>query len=159
MATMPKTIGVFARLLTKEGKVRLQRRIEKGSIIPGKTFRGDWELPGGRIKEKDLQKALTLAVLKEELIREVKEELGIKIMVFPENPAIYRAIYEDPEKGICDWAFGITIPSGFWEENKKTKREIIDVNPDDLRDLTNRPKGDQGKSFATWLADAVRETK
>ena len=35
MATMPKTIGIFAGLLTKEGKLRLQRRIEKDSIIPG----------------------------------------------------------------------------------------------------------------------------
>jgi len=142
MATEPKTIGVFAGLLTSKGKLRLQRRTEKGSIAPGKTFKGDWELSGGRVKETDLRETLTLEVLKKELIREVKEELGILIEV-SSNFSIYRAVYEDPEKGICDWAFMIPIYPAYWNDNAKAKRETIDVNPDELRELANRPKGDQ----------------
>lgn len=140
----PTSIGVFAGLLTSAGKIRLQRRVEKGSIIPSKTFKGDWELPGGKVKERDLKKALTLDVLQKELIREVKEELGIVIMHHP-NPPLYLTIYENHEKGICDWAFMISIPTPpiYWDEKAKMKRETIDVNPVELRELADRPKGEQ----------------
>ena len=142
MATMPKTIGVFAGLLTREGKLRLQRRIEKDSLIPGKTYEGDWELSGGRVEEKNIKKALTLEVLQAELIREVKEELGILIKFRP-RPSIYRTIYEDPEKGICDWALMIPIPGPYWDEIQDMKRTTIDVDPSGLRELANQPKGNQ----------------
>lgn len=142
MTTMPKTIGVFAGLLTSQGKLRLQRRVEKDSIIPGKTYEGDWELPGGRIKEKDIKKALTIEVLGEELRREVMEELGIPIAI-PKKPSIYLAKYEDLEKNICDWALMIPILSRDWNENAKTKRTTIDVNPLELRGLAFRLKGNQ----------------
>jgi len=140
----PRTVGVFAGLLTNKGKVRLQRRIEKGSIIPGKTYEGDYELPGGRVEEKNLLKALTLEVLGKELIREVEEELGVVIKHHP-NPPLYLAIYEDAEKGICDWAFMIPVPSGpaYWDESSPTKRTVIDVDPEELRKLADEPKGHQ----------------
>ncbi len=85
----PKTIGVFAGLLTSEGKNRLQRRIEKDSIIPGKTFEGDYELPGGRVGETDLKKALTLDVLGWELVSKVKNDLGINIIIPPTRRFIW----------------------------------------------------------------------
>ncbi len=140
----PKTIGVFAGLLTREGKLRLQRRTEKDSIIPGKTYEGDYELPGGRIQEKKLEKALTLEVLGKELIQKVEEKLGIVIKLHP-NPPLYLTIYEDVERGICDWAFMIPVPSppAYWDETVRVARTIIDVNPEELRVLAARPKGEQ----------------
>ncbi|MDO8424627.1 MAG: NUDIX hydrolase [bacterium] len=140
----PKTIGVFAGLLTEEGKVRLQRRIEKDSIIPGKSYEGDWELPGGRVQEKDIKKVLTRSVLEGELIQRVKAELGINIMMVPNSP-LYLAIFEDPGKEICDWAFMITVPPGvpYWDERARVQRTTIDVGPKELRELASKPKGEQ----------------
>lgn len=164
----PKTIGVFAGLLTIAGKIRLQRRIEKGSIIPGKTYEGDYELPGGRVEEKDLKKALTLEVLERELVREIKEELGIYIVTRP-NPPLYLAVFEDSAKGIRDWAFVMAVPPGdaYWNENAPMARKTIDVSPAELYELARQPKGQQllsgwGKrmcrmSLAVLLASEVPE--
>jgi ADP-ribose pyrophosphatase YjhB (NUDIX family) len=118
--------------------------LKKGSIIPGKTYEGDYELPGGRVEEKNLKKALTLETLEIELIREVKEELGIVIVPHP-APPLYLAVYEDPSREICDWAFMMSVPPGrpYWDENSPTKRTTIDVSPEELRKLANEPKGQQ----------------
>lgn len=140
----PKMIGVFAGLLTSTGKIRLQRRIEKDSIIPGKTFEGDYELPGGRVEEKDLKKALTLGVLEKELILRVGNDLGISIITYP-NPPLYLAKYEDPAKGICDWAFMMPVPPSpaYWDENAPTTRTTVDVSPAELYELAQQSKGQQ----------------
>jgi len=140
----PKTIGVFAGLLTSDGKIRLQRRIEKDSLIPGKTFEGDYELPGGRVGEKDLKKALTLEVLQRELVLRVKSDLGITIITHP-NPPLYLAVLEDAARGICDWAFAMPVPPppAYWDENAPTTRKTIDVSPFELYELAQQPKGQQ----------------
>jgi len=140
----PKTIGIFAGLLTSKGKIRLQRRIEKDSIIPGKSYEGDYELPGGRVEEKDLKKALNLETLKNELILRVEKDLGIAIRPCI-LPSVYLTIFEDPSKGICDWAFMVPIPPPpfYWNENAPTKRTTFDVSPQELYELARRPKGEQ----------------
>ncbi len=140
----PKTIGVFAGLLTSEGKIRLQRRIEKDSLVPGKTYEGDYELPGGRVGEKNLKKALTLGVLAKELVLRVENDLGISILIHP-NPPLYWTKYEDVAKGICDWAFAMPVPPllPYWDENALMVRKTIDVGPDELYELAQQPKGQQ----------------
>ncbi len=141
----PKTIGVFAGLLTSVGKVRLQRRIEKDSIIPGKSYEGDYELPGGRVGEKDLRKALTLEVLQRELVSRVENDLGITIKTLPPAPMLYLTIYEDMAKGVCDWAFMMPVPPPpvYWDENAPMTRKTIDVSPIELYELAQQPKGQQ----------------
>lgn len=144
----PKTIGVFAGLLDRNGKLLLQRRLEKSSLLPGKTFKGDWELPGGKIREKDILKALTMEVFWREMLREAKEELGVEIKTrYLRWPPLYLAVYTDEEKGINDWAFMIPIiSSGDWDgwyAPEGLKREVMYVEPQTLKEVANRPKGDQ----------------
>lgn len=138
------TVGAFFGLITEEGKLRLQRRQEKGSIIPGASFENDYELPGGGAEEKDLGKLLTFGGLAEEAARELKEELGGRLYYFPPvNTPIYRAVFLNKEKGVEDWAFMTPVPPGYWDERSTVKRETLDVNPDEIRELANRPKGEQ----------------
>ena len=142
----PKTIGVFAGIINKEGKLLLQQRIEKRSIIPGKSYKGDWELPGGKVKEGSLRHALTLEVLTKELIREVKEELGLKLDAI-EPPYIYLTVFVNEEKGINDWAF--MFPVFIDRTSVKLKRKVVWVDPSELRELANRPK-EEGQLLSGW---------
>ncbi len=144
MAKKKITVGAFFGLITKEGKLRLQRRIEKGSrVLPGISFQGDFELTGGGVKEKDLSKVLTFSSLFMEAVRETIEELGI-IVLPPQQPfPLYRAVFVNTARDTEDWAFMIPVLSEYWNETAKMKRETIDVNPDELRELANRPKGEQ----------------
>lgn len=57
------TVGVFVGILNEEGKLLLQRRIEKDSIIAGKSFFGDYELPGGGLNEEGYKRLFYGAVL------------------------------------------------------------------------------------------------
>ena len=72
------TIGVFAAIMNGKGKVLLRRRTEIPSIIPGKSYKGCWELPGGGVRITD---DMPYSHLVNELVREVAEEVGIVIIV------------------------------------------------------------------------------
>lgn len=131
----PDTIGSFLCLLTKEGRVRYQMRTEKKSLVAGISYKGDFELPGGEVQEKDLKKALTPGVLLEEAIRETKEELGIVVSrdvgkrVYP---GFYRTVFVNPKDGKVDWAFATVAWPCYWDETTEVKRKIVDVSPDEL---------------------------
>ena len=48
MEKISTTVGVFAGILDQTtGKLLLRQRVEEDSIIPGKSFKSNWELPGG----------------------------------------------------------------------------------------------------------------
>jgi len=129
----PDRVGAFLGLITTEGKVRYQMRIEEQSIT-GISYKGDFELPGGRVKEKDLKKVLTPEGLLKEAIRETKEELGLVVeKLMPQY--LYRTIFENPKTGKVDWAFVIPVFPAFWDETAEVKRKIVDVNPDELEVL------------------------
>ena len=71
------TVGVFAGVINANtGMMLLRRRLETGSIIPGQSFKGNWELPGGGVMETE---KVSYDYLTSELAREVLEETGIKI--------------------------------------------------------------------------------
>lgn len=134
----PDSVGVFLGLITKEGKVRYQMRIESSSPITGISYKGDFELPGGGAEEKNLSKLLTPEGLLEEGIREVKEELGIIVVLSPPPDLplywapLYWAPYDNPKNGKIDWAFMIPILPVFWDETAEVKRKIVDLNPKHL---------------------------
>ncbi len=136
LSKKPDSVGVFLGLITKEGRVRYQMRIEDDSSVTGISYKGDFELPGGLAKEKDLSKLLTPKGLIAEGIREVKEELGI-IVSLPllANPPLYWASYENPKNGKVDWAFMIPILPLYWDETVEVKRKIVDLNPRQLEVL------------------------
>ncbi len=83
------TIGVFGGIINKEGKLLLRRRTETSSIIPGKSFKGNWELPGGGVEVED---NMSYSHLAESLEREIYEELGIELSIDP-MPAMYPVFY------------------------------------------------------------------
>ncbi len=130
------TIGAFLGLVTEEGKVRLRMRTEKGSVL-GKnvSYKGDFELPGGGVKQKDLNKVLTMQGLFKEAIRETKEEIGDVILgnineLIIDGP-VYRAVYKFPDGKKEDWAFMIPIPPECWDEDVqilKKGAKTVDVN-------------------------------
>lgn len=83
------TIGVFGGIINKEGKLLLRKRTETSSIIPGKSFEGNWELPGGGVDVKD---NMSYSHLVESLKREIYEELGIELSI-DLMPAMYPVFY------------------------------------------------------------------
>jgi len=128
----PDSIGVFLGLITKEGKVRYQMRIENSSPITGISYKGDFELPGGGAEEKNLSELLTLEGLIVEGTREAKEELGIVVLLPPEEFPLYWAPYENPKNGKVDWAFMLPVLPKFWDETAEVKRKIVDLKPGHL---------------------------
>jgi len=130
----PDSIGVFLTLITREGKVRYQMRIEEKSLT-GISYKGDFELPGGGAEENDLKELLTPEALLKEGIRETEEELGI--VVESDTPVLYlyRTIFENPKSGEVDWAFAIPVASGYWDEMLEMRRKTVDLNPDQLNTL------------------------
>lgn len=128
----PDSVGVFLGLITKEGKVRYQMRIESSSPITGISYKGDFELPGGGAEEKNLSELLTLEGLIMEGTREVKEELGIEVLLPPNDIPLYWAPYENPKNSKVDWAFMIPVLPKFWDETAEVKRKIVDLNPKHL---------------------------
>jgi 8-oxo-dGTP pyrophosphatase MutT (NUDIX family) len=131
LSKKPDSVGVFLGLITKEGKVRYQMRIESSSPITGISYKGDFELPGGGAEEKNLSELLTPEGLLDEGIREAKEELGIVVLPPQEFP-LYWAPYQNPKNGKIDWAFMIPILPSFWDETAEVKRKIVDLNPKHL---------------------------
>jgi len=130
----PDTVGSFLGLITKDGKLRLQMRTEKGSSITGISYKGDFELTGGGVKELDLRKVLTPQCLLDEAIREAREELGI-VVATPTYFCLYRTVFENPKTGKVDWAFMIPIYPILWNDTSEMKRKTVDVDPDQLNVL------------------------
>jgi 8-oxo-dGTP pyrophosphatase MutT (NUDIX family) len=87
-------VGVFAGILNSKGKLLLRRRTEVDSIIPGKSFKGNWELCGGGIMETDEQ-SIPYNYAVKELKREVEEEVGVKISI-PQMPPFYSVMFKGP---------------------------------------------------------------
>lgn len=132
MGKVKATIGVFAGIINEEGKILLRRREEIDSIT-GKSYKGDWELPGGGVVEAE---KITYDHLVKELIREVKEEIGISISVDP-MPEMYPLLFKGPQG--YDLALVVPIRSN----KKPSKGETIYVSPKELKELAEKPKGQQ----------------
>ncbi|KPJ55463.1 hypothetical protein AMJ49_07105 [Parcubacteria bacterium DG_74_2] len=138
------SIGAFRGLITSKEKLRMQMRIGEGSMFgPNVSYKGDFELPGGAVEEKDLKKVLTRLGLAEESARETEEKLGISVSGLGE-PSFYRAVYVYPN-GNEDWAFMISTPPKSWDEKVEMKRKTIDVDPDQLDVLGELNKVVSGK--------------
>jgi 8-oxo-dGTP pyrophosphatase MutT (NUDIX family) len=132
------TIGLFAGIFDENGKVLLRKRKREDPDIPC-PYEGDWELPGGTLEEENIWKAKDERIISEELAREIKEEMGITIQI-SFMPAMYPAVSISKEKRRIDFAF--VIPIGTIKE-EPTKGENIYVSPEELRELAERPEGQQ----------------
>lgn len=136
------TIGIYAAILNKEGKLLLIRRQEKSSIIPGKEFQRDLELPGGGIKKEETFAVGNETIIEKTLARLVKEKTGLEINISA-MPAMYPVVLAKkyPEKEVVDFAFVMIVQIGQWQG--EPKRETMWVSPAELRELAEKPKGDQ----------------
>jgi len=132
-------IGVFAGIINKtSGKLLLRRRTEEGSILPDKSFTGNWELPGGGVQEAE---KISYAYLSQELTREVKEELGIDVRIDP-MPDFYPAPFKGPN------GYDLALVTAIFVDNAIVPNgDFIWVNPEELDQQAKdfiAPKKDQG---------------
>jgi len=146
MAKVSTTVGVFAGILDQvTGKLLLRRRVEENSIIPGKSFKGNWELPGGGVMEAE---KIPYNHLPKELAREVDEEVGITISIDPMPP-----FYAIPFKGPAGYDLAMVTP--ITASASPTKGETIWVSPNELEELAkdfapaDRNRGIDGKGIVS----------
>jgi mutator protein MutT len=91
-------VGIGAIIVNSEGKMLLAKRGRKA-----KNEKGKWEFPGGSVEFGD--------TMKETIIREMKEELGIEIEPLEHLPAIDHIIPSDGQHWVTS-AFISRIVSG-----------------------------------------------
>jgi len=146
MEKISTTVGVFAGILDQtSGKLLLRRRVEEDSIIPGKSFRGNWELPGGGVM--DMEK-IPYNHLLNELVREVDEEVGVPISVDPMAP-LYAVFFKGPA------GYDLAVVTPVVTSSSPTKGETIWVSPDELEKLAkdfapaDKKKGIDGKGIVS----------
>ncbi len=148
------TIGVFAGILTVNGKLLLRRRVESDSIVPGKSFKGNWELPGGGVMKEETFEATNETVIPKALAREVKEKAGLEIEM-TSMLAMYPAILakEYTKKEVVDFAFVVIIQPDQWRG--QLKGETMWVSPGELYKLArkfepaDRKTGKDGKGIVS----------
>lgn len=133
------TVGVFAGIFDENGRILLRKRDEDNSIIPSKSYKGDWELPGGTMEEDNMLRATNERIIGQELAREVEEETGLLIKVIS-MPTMYPTVHVNKGGRTADFAF--MIPVGVVKE-KPTRGEIVYVSPKELRELAERSKSGQ----------------
>jgi 8-oxo-dGTP diphosphatase len=76
---IPTLIVVAAALVDDQGQVLVQQR------LPGRSMAGLWEFPGGKVEEGETAEAA--------LVRELEEELGIKLDPRSLSPATFATTY------------------------------------------------------------------
>jgi hypothetical protein len=132
-AVIQPTIGVFAAIYNKEGKIPLKK------ITTGR-FAGEWDLLGGGVDANAASKSLDERIVNQELSRHVKEEGGMTIAVEP-MPPMYPAVL----KGGGDWAFVIPIIqyAEATPEGGLKKGEIKWVSPKEVEELAKVPEGER----------------
>lgn len=138
------TIGVFAGIINQEGKLLLRRRRETSSIIPGKSFKGCWELPGGGVMIVD---NMPYHHLVNELKREVKEETGVELKLEDPMPAMYSVFFGKNQD------LALVVPIRIYLE--QTKKETRWVSFDELNELArvykpvNKETGEDGEGLVS----------
>lgn len=123
------TVGVFAGIInSSDGRLLLRRRTEEGSILPGQSFRGNWELPGGGVTEGE---KIPYNHLIRELERELVEEIGASPPMEP-GPMFFTASFKNPKTGAYDLALvtPILVP-----EPRDLTGDTLWVSPGELNQL------------------------
>ena len=122
-------MGIYAGILNpeKEGKLLLRRRVEKHSIIPGKSFKGCWELPGGAVTATT-ESAIPYNYYLDDLIKNVKDRTGISLSS-PALPLMYLVLF----KGSAGYDLAGVVIAIMAQE--PTVEETIYVSPKELAQL------------------------
>ena len=88
-------IEVVAAVICRDGKILITRRLD-GAHLPGL-----WEFPGGKVEPGETLKAA--------LMREIREEVGVNVIVFDQCLSID---HEYPRKSVRLHFFNCAIISG-----------------------------------------------
>lgn len=105
-----KIMDVVACLIKEDGKILFAQRKK------GDSYGLLWEFPGGKVEEKEK--------LEEALIREIKEELGVDIVV---EDFIHTFEDENDNKKIVVHLFSCKIISGFVKPLECNKIEFLSL--------------------------------
>lgn len=97
-------VGIGAVIVNPEGKILLAKRGPKA-----KNEKGKWEFPGGSVEFGD--------TMKDTIIREMKEELGIEIELLDRLPVLDHILPEENQH----W-----VTSGFIAKIKKGEPKILE---------------------------------
>lgn len=147
MGKVSTNVGMYLGLLNlnKEGRLLLRRRVEEDSIIPGKSFKGNWELPGGAVEETDGKVAYNYPI--KEAVRETVEEVGVPVSVPAGMQPVYLTFFKGP-KGY-DLAGVVPVVTN----QEATRGETIYVSPEELKVLAeafvpaDKAKGQDGQGL------------
>lgn len=136
MAKLKTTVGVAAGIFNSEGKLLLRRRVEHDSIT-GIDYYGCYELPVVAVLETE-QESIPYDYLCQELMRGVREELGVIISVDP-MPAFYPVMFKGPQ-GYDLAMITLILPKdvAVATPGEDIKGEIIFVLPQELNDLARK---------------------
>jgi mutator protein MutT len=88
-------ITVVAAVIGRDGKILITRRLDSAHLP------GLWEFPGGKVEPGETLKAA--------LMREIREELGLNVIVFDQCLSIE---HEYPRKSVSLHFFNCAIVSG-----------------------------------------------
>jgi hypothetical protein len=134
--------SIYAGILhPKSGKIVLTRRTKPTSIIPGVSFRGNWELIGGAVMATN-KKSVPYNYYLSELRRLIEEKTGI-VMVVQGLPMMYSVLF----KGVAGYDEASVVP--IVRDIEPTIGEIYWVSPQELRVLADEfepADEDKGKS-------------
>jgi len=126
--------GIYAGISHLEnGKLLLIRRTNPTSIIPGVSFKGNWELPGGAVMASEA-KSVPYNYYLDELCRHLKEKTGI-VMPMGGLPAMHSVFF----KGPAGYDEASVIPMIC--DVKPTIGETLWVSPCELRVLADELAG------------------
>lgn len=100
-------IGAYIGFINpnRGGRLLLVRRTQTESIIPGQSFRGNWELPGGAVEETE-ESSIRYDLMTQTALAKANLKVGIYVVgcqVFP----FYTAFFKNPGTGGYDLA-GVT---------------------------------------------------
>jgi len=130
MAKLKTTVGVTAGIFNEEGKLLLRRRVEHDSIT-GIDYSGCWELPVVAVQETEAE-SISYNYLCQELVRGVKEEVGIEVSV-DLMPAFYPVMFKGPQG--YDLAMITLVQKKDWKSVLPLRGEKILVSVQELNDL------------------------
>ena len=108
-------------VITVDDKVLLIKRNTE-------TFKGKYALPGGKVEKDEL--------LKDSLVREVKEEIGLDVVPFA-MLGIYDEVKRDPRGRVVSVVYLCRPVSDFPKEFNASKREVQSVEFIPMRDIVD----------------------
>ena len=125
MAKIVATLSIYVGFINEVGKLLLVKRTSDESVVPGVSFRGNWELPGGSVEDAD---SLSYDYHIRTGIAKAEEKVGIHLD-FTQAPRMYTFLFKGAAG--CDLCAVIPVVS----HKLPNKGETLYVSPLELKGL------------------------